>query len=61
MNEEQTQTLRIAGHTVVIAYDPDACVWYVQSSTVPGLIGEGTSPVAPAEELQVTLRSLAIS
>ena len=61
MHDEMTRTLEIAGHTVVIAYDPDAGVWYVQSSTVPGLIGEGASAAALEEELQVTVRALSMS
>ena len=58
MHDESTQTLEIAGHTVLIAYDPDAGVWYVHSSTVPGLIGEGASPSELEDELQVAVRVL---
>ncbi len=60
MPGESTQTLEIAGHTVVIAYDTDAGVWYLHSSTVPGLVSEGASASELAEELEVTVRALSM-
>jgi predicted RNase H-like HicB family nuclease len=39
----------------MIAYDREAGVWYVHSSAVPGLTGEGVSVEDLIEELQVTV------
>ena len=50
----------MAGQTVVIAYDPEAGVWYVHSSAVHGLTGEGVSVEDLIEELQVTVRTLSL-
>jgi predicted RNase H-like HicB family nuclease len=50
----------IAGQTVMIAYDREAGVWYVHSSAVPGLTGEGVSVEDLIEELQVTVRTLTL-
>jgi hypothetical protein len=45
---------------VVIAYDAEAGVWYVHSSTVPGLTGEAASASDLIEELQVADRTLSL-
>ncbi len=55
---DEPQILDIAGETVAIAYDPEAGIWYVHSSTVPGLTGEAASASDLVEELQVAVRSL---
>jgi hypothetical protein len=57
---DETQTVAIAEQTVVIAYDPEAGVWYVHSSTVPGLTGEAARAADLLEELQVTVRTLSL-
>ena len=57
---DETQIIEIAGQTVVIAYDPEASVWYVHSSTVPGLTGEAASASDLIEELQVVVRTLSL-
>ncbi len=57
---DDTQIIEIAGQTVVIAYDPEAGVWYVHGSTVPGLAGEAASASDLIEELQVTVRTLSL-
>ncbi len=57
---DETQIIEIAGQTVVISYDPDAGVWYVHSSTVPGLIAEAVSASELIEELQVTIRTMSL-
>ena len=58
--EEHTETVEIAGHTVVIAYNAEAGLWYVRSSTVPGLVAEAGSASELIEELQVTVRTLSL-
>ncbi len=50
----------IAGQTVVIAFDPEAGVYYVHTSTVPGLTGEAASAEDLIAELQVTVRTLGL-
>jgi predicted RNase H-like HicB family nuclease len=60
MMAEATQVVDIAGQSVVIAYDAEAGVWYVHSSTVPGLAGEAASAAELIEELQVTVRTLSL-
>lgn len=55
---DETQIVDIAGQTVVIAYDPEAGIWYVCSSTVPGLAAEAASASELIEELQVAVRTL---
>ena len=57
---DETQTTEIAGQTVVIARDPDAGVWYVHSSTVPGLAGKAADASDLIEELQVVVRTLSL-
>ncbi len=57
---DETQIIEIAEQTVVIAYDPEAGVWYVHSSTVPGLTGEAASASDLIEELQVAVRTLSL-
>jgi hypothetical protein len=52
---DETQVVDIAGQSVVIAYGAGAGVWYVHSSTVPGLTGEAASAAELIEELQVTV------
>ncbi len=54
------QIIEIAGQKVVIAYDPEGGVWYVHSSTVPGLTGEAASISELIEELEVTVRMLSL-
>ena len=54
---EETHMVDIAGQTVVIAFDPEAGVYYVHTSTVPGLTGEAASAEDLIEELQVTVRT----
>ena len=55
---EEVQVVDIAGQAVMIAYDPEAAVWYVHSSTVPGLAGEAARASDLIEELQVLVRTL---
>ncbi len=57
---DETQIIEIAGQTLVIAYDPEAGVWYIHSSTVPGLTGEAASASDLIEELQVVVRTLSL-
>jgi predicted RNase H-like HicB family nuclease len=57
---DETHVVDIAGQTVMIAYDREAGVWYVHSSAVPGLTGEGVSVEDLIEELQVTVRTLTL-
>ncbi|HEX2552229.1 MAG TPA: DUF1902 domain-containing protein [Microvirga sp.] len=57
---DEVQVVEIAGQTVAIAYDPEAGVWYVQGSTVPGLTGEAASASDLIEELEVTVRTLSL-
>lgn len=57
---DETRIVEIAGQTVVIAHDAEAGVWYVHSSTVPGLAGEAPSAADLIEELQVTVRTLSL-
>lgn len=57
---EETQVIDVVGQSVVIAYDPGAGVWYVHTSTVPGLTGEAASAAELLEELQVTVRTLSL-
>jgi predicted RNase H-like HicB family nuclease len=56
--DDETQIVVITGQTVVIAYDPEAGIWYVRSSTVPGLAAEAASAAELIEELQVAVRTL---
>ena len=58
---DETQVIEIAGQTVVITYDSGAGVWYVHSSTVPGLAGEAATASNLIEELQVSVRTLNLS
>ncbi len=57
---DETEIIEIAGQTVVIAYDAGAGVWYVHSSTVPGLTGEAARASDLIEELQVVVRTLSL-
>ncbi len=57
---DETQIVEIAGQTVVIAHDAAAGVWYIHSSTVPGLTGEAANPADLIKELQVTVRNLGL-
>jgi hypothetical protein len=57
---DETRIVAIAGQTVVIAYDQEAGVWYVHSSAVHGLTGEGVSVEGLIEELRVTVRTLGL-
>jgi hypothetical protein len=57
---EEIQVVGIAGQTVVIACDPEVGIWYVRSSTVPGLTSEAASASDLIEELQVIVRTLSL-
>ncbi len=57
---DEAHIVEIAGQRVAIAYDPEAGVWYVQGSTVPGLAGEAASASDLIEELEVTVRALSL-
>ncbi len=60
MDDTYTQTVEITGQKVVIAYDSDEGLWFVHSSTVPGLTGEAISAADLIEELQLTVRALSL-
>ena len=57
---DEAQIIEVAGQKVVVAYDPEGGVWYVHSSTVPGLTGEAASLSELVEELEVTVRTLSL-
>lgn len=58
---DQTPIVQIAGQAVVIAYDAEAEVWSVHTSSVPGLTGETARAPDLIEEPQVTVRTLSLS
>ncbi len=60
MDEKHIQTIEIAGRTVVIAFDSEAGMWYVHSSTVPGLTGEAATASDLIEELEVSVRMMTL-
>jgi hypothetical protein len=60
MDEKHILTIEIAGQTVVIAFDPEAVMWYVHSSTVPGLTGEAATAPGLIDELEVSVRTLTL-
>ncbi len=57
---DESQLIEVAGQKVVVAYDPEGGVWYVHSSTVPGLTGEAARLSELIEELEVTVRTLSL-
>lgn len=40
--ERDEHVVPVDGHSVALAYDPDGAVWYVQASSVPGLVGQAS-------------------
>ena len=57
MDDEHTEIVRIADQPVVIAYDPEADIWYVRSSAVPGLASEAPTRSALIEGLEALVRT----
>ena len=41
--ERDTELVEVAGQQVALGYDPDGDVWFVQASSVPGLIATAGS------------------
>jgi hypothetical protein len=59
-DDEETRIVRIGEHTVVIAHDPNAGIWYVQSSSVPGLHAEAPTAEELIDELPLLVRHLSL-
>ena len=60
MPDRPTQTLVVAGQPVVIAWDEEARVWFVEASAVPGLAAEAATEEELAAELEVLVRTLTL-
>jgi hypothetical protein len=58
--DEETRIIHIGDHSVVIAYDPNAGIWYVQSSSVPGLSAEAPTEQELIDELPLLVRHLSL-
>ncbi|HMO29442.1 DUF1902 domain-containing protein [Enterovirga sp.] len=54
--ERDEQVLRIAGESIVVAYDPDGECWHVRTSSVPGLRAEAQTLDELIEELPHLIR-----
>ncbi|TDR93625.1 DUF1902 domain-containing protein [Enterovirga rhinocerotis] len=54
--ERGEEIIRIGDHAVVAAYDPDGEVWFVRTSSVPGLRAEAPTLDDLVDELPHLIR-----
>ncbi len=60
MPEHPSRVHVIAGRPVAVAFDPEAGVWYVEASAVPGLAAEAASEEELVAVLEVLVRTLSL-
>jgi hypothetical protein len=54
--ERGSEVVEIAGETVVLGYDPDGEVWFVRTSSVPGLSATADTRDELLDELPFLIR-----
>ena len=59
-DDRDGRVVHVGEHRVELAYDPDGEVWYVRSSTVPGLTGESGSLSDLADTLPALVRAASL-
>ena len=54
--ERDGEIVEIAGETIVLGYDPDGEVWFVRTSSVPGLSATANTRDELLDELPLLVR-----
>jgi hypothetical protein len=54
--ERDGEVFEIAGHKVALGYDPDGEIWFVRTSSVPGLTATASTREELLDELPFLIR-----